>query len=287
MNFKLSLIRVTLITAWVGATSIGYGQEDVTSPVADSEPATLQAESDRNRLVLTAQHLPWERVKAFGLIEDHHKDVTADIRAAVADHDLQVEATPSGFSLDIGPSEGMKLRYQGAGVLSLKLTSGLVVSTPIGARSDTPLEEPAEEHPKLHAGFCLGSWDRMTPLMQYTQQQQAAMSAASAGSRLEFREQKGHLVLAMAGASWEEVEAITVQSVKGHDAPTTLREAILRGSAWVLPTADGFRLDIQDPDLLGKPAREVVLTLDTGAVVVAPILSGPPLTLSSGGGDEG
>ena len=267
------------MAAWVGATSIGYGQEDVIAPVADSEPATLQAESDRNRLVLTAQHLPWERVKAFGLIEDHHKDVTADIRAAVADHDLQVEATSSGFNLDLGPSEGRTLGDQGAVVLSLTLTSGLVASTPFGVRSDTPLEEPAEEHPKLHGGFCLGTWDQMSPLMKYAQQQQAAMSAASVGSRLEFREQKGHLVLAMTGASWEEDEAVTVQAVKGYDYTTTLREAILRGSAWVLPTADGFRLEIQDPELLGKAAREVVLTLDTGDVVVAPILSGPPLNL--------
>ena len=274
MNFKLSLIGVTLMAAWVGATSSGYGQEDVTAPVADSARATLQAESDRNRLVLTAQHLPWERVKEWGLIEDHRKNITADIRAAVADHDLQVEATSSGFSLDLGPSEGRTLGDQGDVVLSLTLTSGRVASTPFGVRSDTPLEKPAEEQPKLHGGFCLGSWDRMSPLMKYAQQQQAAMSAASAGSRLEFREQNGHLVLAMAGASWEEVEAVTVQAVKGHDYTTALREAILRGSAWVLPTADGFRLEIQDPDLLGKPAREVVLTLDTGDVVVAPISAG-------------
>jgi hypothetical protein len=273
MNLKLLLIRVTLIAAWVGTTSIGYGQEDVTAPVADSARATLQAESDRNRLVLTAQHLPWERVKEWGLIEDHRKNITAEIRAAVADHDLQVEATSSGFSLDLGPSEGRTLGDQGDVVLSLTLTSGLVASTPFGVRSDTPLEEPAEEQPKLHGGFCLGTWDRMTPLMN-AQQQQAAMSAASAGSRLEFREQNGHLVLAMAGASWEEVEAVTVQAVKGHDYTTALREAILRGSAWVLPTADGFRLEIQDPDVLGKPAREVVLTLDTGDVVIAPISAG-------------
>jgi hypothetical protein len=65
-----------------------------------------------------------------------------------------------------------------------------------------------------------------------------------------------------------------VQAVKGHDYTTALREAILRGSAWVLPTADGFRLEIQDPDVLGKPAREVVLTLDTGDVVIAPISAG-------------
>ena len=110
--------------------------------------------------------------------------------------------------------------------------------------------------------------------MQYTQQQQAALSAASAGSRLEFREQNGHFVLAMAGASWEEVEAVTVQAVKGHNYTTVLREAIQRGSAWVLPTVDGFRLEIQDPELLGKPAREVVLTLETGDVVVAPISAG-------------
>ena len=81
-----------------------------------------------------------------------------------------------------------------------------------------------------------------------------------------------------------------MQAVKGYDSTTTLREAILRGSAWVLPTADGFRLEIQDPELLGKPAREVVLTLDTGDVVVAPILSGPspekPLEAFDGG-EEG
>ena len=274
MNFKLSLIRVTLMAAWVGATSIGYGQEDVAAPVAESEHATLQVASDGNRLVLTAQHLPWERVKAFGLIEDHHQDVTADIRAAVADHDLQVEATSSGFNLDLGPSEGRTLGDQGDVVLSLTLTSGRVASTPFGVRSDTPLEKPAEEPPKLHGGFCQGTWDQRSPLMKYAQQQQAAMSAASVGSRLEFREQNGHFVLAMAGASWEEVEAVTVQAVKGHDYTTALREAILRGSAWVLPTAEGFVLEIQDPELLGKPAREVVLTLDTGAVVVAPISAG-------------
>jgi hypothetical protein len=262
------MLFTAMIAVFALVAPVGYGQGGPTVPLA------LQADRLEDRLVITAQYLPWERVKAFGLIEDHNKDVTADIRAAVADHDLQVEATPSGFSLDLGPSEGRTLGDQGDVVLSLTLTSGLVASTPFGVRSDTPLEEPAEEQPKLHGGFCLGSWDRMSPLMKYAQQQQAAISAASARSRLEFREQKGHLVLAMAGASWEEVEVVTVQAVKGHDYTTALREAILRGSAWVLPTADGFRLEIQDPDVLGKPAREVVLTLDTGDVVIAPISAG-------------
>ncbi|HOW77401.1 MAG TPA: hypothetical protein PK959_16020 [Candidatus Competibacteraceae bacterium] len=183
---SLPMRFAVMIAAFALVAPVGYGQGGHTAP------PTLQADRLEDRLVITAQYLPWERVKAFGLIEDRNKDVTADIRAAVANHDLQVEATPSGFIIDIGPSEGMKLGDQGAGVLSLKLTSGQVVSTPIGTRPDTPLEEPTEEPPKLHAGFCLGSWDRMTPLMQYTQQQQAAMSAASAGSRRGFREQKGH-----------------------------------------------------------------------------------------------
>ncbi|HOW77400.1 MAG TPA: hypothetical protein PK959_16015 [Candidatus Competibacteraceae bacterium] len=65
-----------------------------------------------------------------------------------------------------------------------------------------------------------------------------------------------------------------MQAVKGHDSTAALREAILRGSAWVLPTAEGFVLEIQDPALLGKPAREVIVTLDTGDVVVAPISAG-------------
>lgn len=264
----LPMLFAAMIAAFALAMPVGYGQND------DPAPPALQADQREDRLVITAQFLAWERVKAFGLIEERHKDVTAEIRAAMEDSDGQLKATPSGFSLDFGPAEDMKFGDQGAGVLSFKLTSGQVVSTPMGVRSATPLEKPTEEPPKLHGGFCQGSWDGVTPLMQYTQQQQAALSAASAGSRLEFREQNGHFVLAMAGASWEEVEAVTVQAVKGHNYTTVLREAIQRGSAWVLPTVDGFRLEIQDPELLGKPAREVVLTLETGDVVVAPISAG-------------
>jgi len=276
MNFKLSLIRVAIIAASVGVSSTGYGQAGLTTPVAESEHATLQAASDGKQLILTARDLPWERVKEFGLIEDHRKNITADIRSGLSNNELRVESTSSGFSLDFGPSGSLKPGEKAEGVLSLKLASGHVASTPIEVHSDTPLEEPAEERPQLHAGFCLGSFDRITPLAQYIKRRQASlMSVPSAGVGPKFLlKQDAHVVLAMAGASWEEVEAVTVQSVKGYDYTTVLREAILRGSTWVLPTADGFRLEIQDADLLEPSVTEVVLTLDTGDVVVAPILSG-------------
>lgn len=274
MNLMLTRIRITMMAALIGTAPVGVGQEDPAGIVAEAEaePAVLHVERQDDRLILTAEHVHWEQIRAFGLIGDHRVEITSEVREALESQEVQVESRPDGFTLDLGPAENRNLE-PGAGVLQLTLASGAVVSTPLALRAD-PAEAPTEPTPQLHGGFCQGVLHIDTPFERHTQRRQEALrrqAAAPAGFHLEFRRSAGHAVLAMDGATWDEVQTLTVQGVDGQDYTAALQDAIAHGSAWVTRTVEGFVLEIQDPELSALSAQEVVLTVDTGAVVAASI----------------
>lgn len=81
-----------------------------------------------------------------------------------------------------------------------------------------------------------------------------------------------HLVMTVAGATWNDVRAIAWQRVEGKNHTAALRDALASGTARLTPAADGFLLEIDDADLPETGESRVALVLDTGAVLAAPIL---------------
>lgn len=253
MNVDPIWLRAAIVAAWMVAVPGGHGQE--------AGPASLQAESDNNRLVLVAKHLNWEQVRGFGLIVEHTTDMTGPVRAALADTSARVEPTSDGFLLDLGPSGGMGKGNDG--VVSLVLSSGKVAS----ARLRVEGEEVS--------GFCLnpvlGEWGSNSPLSRYvTAREEATLNAADFPNSPVFTLEGGHLVLTVTGAALSDVQAITWRRVEGKDRTLALREALASGTARVAPTADGFFLEIDDADL-PEGDRLVALTLDNEDVVSSPI----------------
>lgn len=104
MNCRWTLMRSLLIAVWIGTVPVGVGQEDPAGLIADAESPTLHAERQDDRLIVTAQHLHGEPVRALGLIRDHSMDITAEVREALERQEAQVESRPGGFTLDFGPA---------------------------------------------------------------------------------------------------------------------------------------------------------------------------------------
>lgn len=251
MNFNPTWLRAAIVAALMVAGPGGHGQ--------DTRPVFLQAESDNNRLVLVAKHLTWERVRGFGLLVEHTTDMTGPVRAALADSSARVEPTSDGFLLDLGPSGGMGKGNDG--VVSLVLSSGKVASAWLRVEG------------KAVSGFCLvpvlGDWGANSPLSRYVAAREEAMlNAADFPNSPVFTLEGDHLLLTVTGVAWNEVQAITWRRVEGKDRTSALKEALASGTARVVPTADGFFLEMDDADF---PEGEVALTLDTGDVVSSPV----------------
>ena len=223
--------------------------------------SSLQAESDNNRLVLVGKNLTWERVRGFGLLVEHTTDMTGPVRAALADTSARVEPTSDGFLLDLGPSGGMGKGNDG--VVSLVLSSGKVASARLRV-----------EHEAV-SGFCLvpmlGDLGSDTALSRYVAAREEAMlNAADLPNSPAFTLEGVHLLLTVTGASWNDVQAITWRRVEGKDRTSALKEALASGTARVVPTADGFFLEMDDANL-PEGEWEVALTLDNEDVVSSPI----------------
>lgn len=253
MNVNPTLIRAAIVAALM--VTGGHGQD------TRSVTASLQAESDNNRLVLMVKNLTWERVQGFGLIVEYKTDMTGAVRAAVADTSMRVEPTNGGFLLDLGPSGG--IGQGNDGVVSLALSSGKVASARLRVEGEAV------------SGFCLvpklGDFGSHSPLSRYVaEREEATLNAADFPNSLVFTLEGGHLVLTVTGAAWSDVQAIIWRRVASKDRTSALREALSSGTARVTPAADGFLLEIDDADL-PEGERLVALTLDTGAVVASPI----------------
>ncbi len=251
MNVNPIWLRVAIVAALMVAVPGGHGQ--------DARPVSLQAESDNNRLVLVGKNLTWERVRGFGLLVEHTTDMTGPVRAALADTSARVEPTSDGFLLDLGPSGGMGQGNDG--VVSLVLLTGKVAS----ARLRVEGEEVS--------GFCLvpvlGDLGANSPLSRYVASREEAMlNAADFPTSPVFTLEGGRLLLTVTGASWNEVQAIIWRRVEGKDRTSALKEALASGTARVVPTADGFFLEM---DAANLPEGEVALTLDNEDVVSSPV----------------
>jgi hypothetical protein len=114
MNVNPTWLRAAIVAAWMVAVPGGHGQE--------ARPASLQAESDNNRLVLVGKNLTWEQVRGFGLIVEHTTDMTGPVRAALADTSARVELIDDGFLLEADGPEGE---------VTMTLDIGAVLPSPI------------------------------------------------------------------------------------------------------------------------------------------------------------
>ena len=181
------------------------------------------------------------------------------MRAALADISARVEPTSDGFLLDLGPSGGMGKGNDG--VVSLVLSSGKVASARLRVEREAV------------SGFCLvpvlGDLGADSPLSRYVASREEAMlNAADFPTSPVFALEGDHLLLTVTGVAWSDVQAITWRRVEGKDRTSALQEALASGTARVVPTADGFFLEMDAADF---PEGEVALTLDTGDVVASPI----------------
>ena len=218
MNAKPALFQAVVLAACAVVALAGYGREipPVIDATTESESASLWAERDHDRLVLTARDLAWKGVRGFGLVIEHRKDMTSAVRAAVADTSARVESTPEGFTLDFGPFGGMGRGRDG--VVSLTLASGQETTAPLRVKR------------AALSGFCLnpvlGDGGSDSPLARYAADwEETTLNAVRSPDApvMEFALDGDRLVMTVTGTAWNDVQTMTWQRIESQDRTSALQ----------------------------------------------------------------
>lgn len=267
---SLPMLFATMIAAFALVVPVGYGQTETYGP------PSLQAKWLKEGLIITAQHLAWERVQGVGLIYEHKEDLTDLIKLTLVNDQMGKNSADHEVKIDLGPAKNTVPDDFDTVVVSLKLKSGEVLSRPVEVR----LVNADAVRAPLSEGEAI---DSSNPLVQFTYRRKEALirqATATASPRLEFRMEGEKAVLIVKGATSDDVQNIIFSSIAGYDKSDYLHTDFSRQMAWIVNTKDGFTLILETDgiELVDTEAQEVVLVLDNNTGLTAPILHPSPPT---------